>query len=304
MRALAPCKVNPTLEVLGRRADGYHELETTLLALDLCDRLELVAREEPGVGLLVRGEFREGVPADETNLVWRAVEAVLEQLGATDRGVSVTLEKRIPNRAGLGGGSADAAAAALACARLVGGEALDCSFLTPLVATLGSDCAFFLEAAATGFAICQGRGDRVLPLEVIGSDWHVVLVAPRIGCSTREVYEALEFPLSGGRASSSVPKNLLGMSEKAVRALLFNRLEFAALEAVPALGAWRSLLDETGGEHFRLSGSGSSFFGMFKDRARAEESWGSIRQAAREADLELGGAWVLSPASHGATLSP
>lgn len=309
VRERAPAKVNLALEVLGRRADGFHEVDLVTLAVGLWDELE--ARplerpserpsERPGVALEVVGPAAtEDVRADASNLVWRAAAGVLELLGRAGegRGVALRLEKHVPSGAGLGGGSSDAAAAVRATLRALGAR-IEPGRLRALLADLGSDCVFFLDGATTGLARCKGRGERVEPLPFDPRPWHVALLAPDVHCSTARVYAAAGIPLSGAGPAPSFRADLLeGLSrgaEQAVRSALSNRLEQAALHEVPELSRWRDLLDRSGASHFRLSGSGSTFFGMFRDPTLAR---GEVRRLAARAaseDLALRGAWVVQP---------
>ncbi|HJP02204.1 MAG TPA: hypothetical protein QF764_10590, partial [Planctomycetota bacterium] len=187
VRVLAPAKINLTLELRGRRADGFHELRTHLLALELADELRVATRPGEGVALEVSGLGAGGeVPGDEENLAWRAAAVALAAAreAGLARGVGLTVElvKRIPAQAGLGGASSDAAAALAASAAVLGLDlagAERAEWAREALAELGSDCPFFLEAAATGLALCEGRGERVRPVaaESVG-DWSVVLVTP------------------------------------------------------------------------------------------------------------------------------
>src|SRR5262245_18066788 len=162
----APAKVNLYLQVLGRRADGFHELVTVLHAIDLCDELSLQRRQRrrdiaggaPDVALHVEGD----APAGESNLAHRAARALLAESGAAgDVGLDIRLRKRIPAGGGLGGGSSDAAAVLSGLNALLGRP---CSHetLMSLAAQLGSDVAFFLHG---GTALCTGRGEIVRPLQ-------------------------------------------------------------------------------------------------------------------------------------------
>lgn len=308
VRVLAPAKLNPWLEVLGRRDDGYHELDTTLLALDLCDVLEAQASDRPGVRLELEGPHASpDVPRDGSNLACAAAQAVLSaaiEAGACAResGLDLRLTKNVPSRAGLGGGSSDAAAAMLASER-----ALD--FVLPPdrarieLSRLGSDCVFFREATATGFARCSGRGERVTPLAPIPSHWRFVVVTPSVAASTAAVYSALSRRLSKAAPASTLPSNVFERCESDARALIFNRLEDASLALLPQLRTWRTLLDEHDASHFRLCGSGSSYFGLFAEVGTAAEALARIASAARSQALDLRGAWVTQPAGAGARLA-
>ncbi len=311
VRVLAPAKINLTLELRGRRADGFHELRTHLLALELADELRVATRPGEGVALEVSGLGAGGeVPGDEENLAWRAAAVALAAAreAGLARGVGLTVElvKRIPAQAGLGGASSDAAAALAASAAVLGLDlagAERAEWAREALAELGSDCPFFLEAAATGLALCEGRGERVRPVaaESVG-DWSVVLVTPEPGCPTGLVYAALEAAECDGEPDAATQALPAGPAARA-RGALANDLEPAALRAVPALGAWRELLDGAGAAHFRLAGSGSSFFGLYDGAGEARAALAGVEAAAATAGLALRAALVTRPARHGVRLT-
>src|SRR5512145_2350061 len=162
----AAAKVNLTLEVLGKRPDGYHEIATVMQTVDLADRLTLEDAET-----LELDASAAGVPTDGTNLALRAAMALRETVGIT-RGVRISLDKRIPVAAGLGGGSADAAAVLLGLNRLWGLR-WPRARLEAIAVTLGMDVPFFLRG---GGALATGRGEQLEPVDVGGSA--LVLVNP------------------------------------------------------------------------------------------------------------------------------
>ena len=291
---LAPAKVNLGLRVLARRDDGFHEVRTRLLALDLCDRLELARTTESGVRLEIEGPCAAGVPAGAENLAARAVRAVAELGGdrSSGGGVRVRLEKRVPREAGLGGGSADAACALLGAAALAGLAPYDAR-LVEAASALGSDVAFFVAARASGFAVCEGRGERCTPLEPAPRSGWVGLATPTCTASTAAVY-ARCVPSGVSEPFDTVPSSL-----EALRHELSNDLEPAALEAVPELRAWRSTLDDAGLAHWRLTGSGSTFYAVFDDGGRGADELARVRALAQED--ALGGlrlAALARPAGH------
>lgn len=310
VRALAPAKVNPYLEVLGRRDDGYHEIETTLLALELADRVDARASEAEGVVASVEGPFATAdVPRDGRNLAVAAAAECLriarERFGRRG-GLELALSKEIPSEAGLGGGSSDAAAALLASERALEIE-LDPREARGLLARLGSDCVFFREAATTGYARAHGRGERVEPLPAPPPSRMIVVIAPACRAPTAAVYRA--FAAIPGTARATAPASSsaidpLAAPLAAARGALFNALENAAISAVPELGAWRERLDASGAGHFRLCGSGSSFFGLFDDAGGAEDARARLLFDAAKARLGVRASWITRPARAGARLAP
>lgn len=303
VRVLAPAKVNLWLDVLGRRDDGFHELDTGMVALDLFDEVVVWRTRTPGITLELLGPaVTSDVPADASNLAARAAARVLEHSGC-DGGLALRLTKRIPSGAGLGGGSSDAAAALIGAAASLAVD-LPVAHARSWLAELGSDCVFFFDAAATGFAQCQGRGELVRPRKITDPDWTFALVAPAVHVPTRDVYAALERCLSASPGWSSVREELFSCPEDELRLGLRNRLEAAALDAVRALRPWRQLLDETDARHFVLSGSGSTFFGIYRDEGEARRRLRAVVDAAGKRGLELRGHWLARPAGAGARRAP
>lgn len=297
--ALAPAKINLFLELLARRPDGFHELDTWMLALDWCDRVTARATESPGVALELAGPAASAdVPADERNLAWRAAERLLVALGEA-RGLALTLHKEIPSQSGLGGASSDAVATLLAAQRALGRN-LPAAELADLAGKLGSDCAFFLGAAATGFAHCTGRGELVRPIALPAHPPSVLLLVPEVRCPTAAVYAAARFPLRGHRPLPTLPPSWFDVPTTAARALLFNRLESAAAEVAPELREWRVLFESLEAGHARLTGSGSAFFVLCSGRAEGADLERRCTLEARRRGLGLRASRVLEPAGHGA----
>jgi 4-diphosphocytidyl-2-C-methyl-D-erythritol kinase len=306
-RAIAPAKINPWLEVLGRRPDGYHEIRTWMIALDLCDRITARADDSGEIRLDVTGPCASAdIPRDRSNLCWRAAAEVLKLAQRTHVararfGVELSLEKNIPSQAGMGGASADAAATWLAVASALELDP-DSSISSSALASLGSDCVFFLEAASTGTGWCEGRGERVTVGPRVEASWFVALLTPSVQSPTRSVYAAFRKHLRAPGGPHSLPSSWFEMPASAIRRFFFNELEPVALEAVPALVPWRETLDECESEHFRLSGSGSSFYGLFDNRDEAQSTLDRIVAAAHARGLRERGRWVARPAGFGAKL--
>jgi 4-diphosphocytidyl-2-C-methyl-D-erythritol kinase len=308
---LAPCKVNLFLEVERKRDDGYHELETVLLALDRADRIAVrVVERAPGappVALTLSGPgATPDVPLDGQNLAWRAAEAVhalaRERYAALERrALRRELEKRLPSPAGRGGGSADAAGAAFAAATALGLDADDPALVAAL-ARLGSDCPFFLAARSSGLAVGRGRGERIEVAPAPRTPWALAVIVPDVACATPAVYGALRVPAACDRRPLFAPHELFALPLEDARRALFNRLEEAALASHPELVPWRELLDRTDGAHFRLCGSGAGFFGMFASVAAAEEALGALVARAKARDLGLRARFVARPACAGVRL--
>lgn len=262
LRMQAPAKVNLTLEVLGRRDDGYHEIRTIMQTVSLYDDLDISLRTDGKVMLAAEAV---GLPEPEENLIVRAARLLKERTGCR-LGADISLRKEIPIGAGLGGGSSDCAATLMGLNSLWG-LGLAPQELANVAARLGSDVPFFISGGA---ALCEGRGERVSPLRV-GGVFQYVLVMPGFGISTAEVYEALEQHLTRGRERSTMNKVIIAL-ETGDAALLseavFNSLQGTAFRLTPALGRlWRALesvAHRPGRLAFVMSGSGSAILGLCK----------------------------------------
>ena len=266
VRVEAPAKINLSLEVLGRRADGFHELETVLQAIDLVDEVTLELRsrraEVPAdaadVRLTMDAEAHtRDVPDDDSNLARRAAVAWLEAAGrAGEVGLDLALTKRIPAGAGLAGGSSDAGAVLRGLQELLApGLAPDA--LAAVAAELGSDVTFFLHG---GTALCTGRGERVAPLPS-PAPFELQLLLPDFGLSTPEVYGALgaapcepTAPEQDGPRVAAWAERLEDADLAALETLFRNDLEAPARRLRPQVS---DFLDLPG---VHLSGSGSTCF--------------------------------------------
>lgn len=271
VRVHAPAKVNLGLWILGRRPDGYHEIDTILHAIDLEDELILEPTESPGLRLELRGRpIPPGPPAPDGTAAPNLVERAWNRLVAArpelaKRGVAARLTKRIPAGAGLGGGSSDAAALLVGATRLFE-LGLPPDDLEAIAADLGSDCPFFVRGGA---ARATGRGERLRHLRPLPGTWGV-LVTPPVAISTSWAYGLLRKPLTvqGGAASileSAVTHGDVGATVDT----RFNALEDVVLPHVPILAAFKQRFIESGAWGPMMSGSGSSFFTLARDETEA-----------------------------------
>lgn len=267
----SPCKVNLLLNILGRRPDGFHELETLMHPVQVCDRLTF---ERGGVGVTMTCD-NASLPTDSRNLVHRAATAFL-QAAQISEGVRLHLEKKIPLAAGLGGGSGNAATTLSGLNELFGNP-LPPEKLHELAAALGSDVPFFLQ---TKPALATGRGEQIQPLDFFpalrGATF--LLVHPGFGIATAWAYQNLaRFPaaLNGqpGRAQKLVTRLRGGDLETAGRAF-YNSLEAPALEKFPLLALFQEFLRSHGADAALMSGSGSTTFAI----VRGAKAAGTLRE--------------------------
>jgi 4-diphosphocytidyl-2-C-methyl-D-erythritol kinase len=259
----AHAKVNLDLRVLGVRADGYHELRTVFQAIELHDTL--VCADTPGPFTL---KCRTpGVPLDGDNLVWKAAAALWTALGRAGdiRDAVIQIDKKIPVEAGLGGGSADAAAALMALGRLWGGAPI--TLLREVGATIGADVPFFLSG---GTALGLGRGEEIYPLVDLPPHY-VVIVRPPFGVSTAEAYAWYdEDRTEGVRENREFQQLPVPWPSRAAQ--MINDLEPPVIRRHQEIAGLKVQLREAGASAAAMSGSGSAVFGLFRSRALAERA--------------------------------
>lgn len=263
----SPCKVNLLLNILGQRADGFHELETVMQPVNVCDEMTF---ERAGVGLQLTCSHPE-LPVDGKNLVHRAATAFLTTAKIPD-GVRIHLQKNLPLAGGIGGGSANAAITFSALNELFGSP-LPLVKLHELAAALGSDVPFFLYDQP---AIATGRGEQVRTLENFPAlkGKAFFLVHPGFGISTPWSYKNLaRFPNdqngTPGRAEKLV-SHLQAGDLKAASAEIYNSLEAPAFDKFPVLSLYKNFLRENGALVSLMSGSGSTTFAIAENLAAAD----------------------------------
>ncbi|MFV0445042.1 MAG: 4-(cytidine 5'-diphospho)-2-C-methyl-D-erythritol kinase [Planctomycetaceae bacterium] len=267
-----PAKVNLFLEVLGRRDDGYHDLLTVMLAISLTDTLQFRIAAQPGVWfhqhLTTASPSQAGSPPhDDNNLVVRAARRLAEVAGL-DPAVEISLWKRIPWQAGLGGGSSDAAATLVALNRLWGLQ-LPPADLHQLAATLGSDLNFFL--AQSPLALCTSRGE-IVDRQPLRRPLSLVIAQPEGGLGTADVFRRWE-PTSAPRRPDQLLTWLAGDSHRNTTLGVYNALQHPAGQLHPGLKLIQQRLIRCGLQSVAMTGSGSACFGLA----------GSHRQAVRVA---------------------
>lgn len=273
-RVEAPAKANLFLRVLAREASGYHGLETLFAALTLSDTVTVRRAETPGIALSVTGGVDVGPPA--RNLAVRAAERFHREMG-TDPTLSISLDKRIPAAAGLGGGSSDGAAV-LRALNALHGDPFDRAALLQMAIELGSDVPFFV--CGSPLALAWSRGERLLALPPLSS--RPVLVAhPGVAMSTADAFARLAARRAGdaGPWASALELAEVGawrfVAERAA-----NDFEPVNMDAIPVLADVRRAMRDHGAEIALLAGSGASYVGVFADEG--------ARDAAADAVAALG----------------
>ncbi|MCS7272974.1 MAG: 4-(cytidine 5'-diphospho)-2-C-methyl-D-erythritol kinase [Fimbriimonadales bacterium] len=286
----APAKLNLTLEVLGRRSDGYHEVATILHTLSLYDTLVLELPNHPALAsahgsLTVVGALlppsasasHADVPSDARNLVWKAVEAFASELAlpSGEGEWRATLVKRIPAQAGLGGGSSDAATTVRLLTAWASAVGVRTPNLTALASTLGADVAFFLNGAC---ALARGRGEQITPLPALPQFWWVLAKPYGVGVPTAWAYALLgREPLRPNTPAPYTQRLADALRQGAIRTpenlapLLHNDFEQPVLSAIPELQTLRQQMQAYGVLRVLLCGSGAAQAGLCTSQTHAEQ---------------------------------
>ncbi|KAB7704315.1 4-(cytidine 5'-diphospho)-2-C-methyl-D-erythritol kinase [Bacillus aerolatus] len=264
----APAKINLTLDVLHKRADGYHEVEMIMTTVDLADRIELEPLSKDEIKIISHNRF---VPDDSRNLAFQAARLLKERHGIRS-GVAIGIEKVIPVAAGLAGGSSDAAATLKGLNRLWNlGLSLD--ELAKLGSEIGSDVSFCVYG---GTALAKGRGEKVQRLPAPPNCW-VVLAKPTIGVSTAEVYknlkiDGLRHPNTKAMVEAIETKDYANMCGH-----LGNVLESVTLKLYPEVAQIKEQMERFGADAVLMSGSGPTVFGLIQHDSRMNRVYNGLR---------------------------
>ncbi|MGI6051581.1 MAG: 4-(cytidine 5'-diphospho)-2-C-methyl-D-erythritol kinase [Bilifractor sp.] len=273
----AYAKINLSLDVTGRREDGYHEVRMVMQMVDLADTLTFRKTEEPGI---VLGCDDPDVPCDSKNLVWQAAEMLMKEAGVTE-GVHIYLEKRIPHAAGLGGGSSDAATTLHAVNELFGLGFSD-EELCERGVRIGADVPYCVMGAT---ALAEGIGEKLTVLPAM-PDCFVVLARPDIDVPTGQVYKDLDslaaypHPDVDGQVKAIRDGSLFGVTEA-----LGNVLEIVTAAKHPEITQIERQLLDGGAIGSIMSGSGATVFGIFADRVTAENAAREMKKGQLAADV-------------------
>jgi 4-diphosphocytidyl-2-C-methyl-D-erythritol kinase len=266
-------KINLLLRVLGKRADGFHEICTVFQTVSLCDYLTFSPDEKIN---LTCDDKR--IPVDEKNLIVRAAK-ILQGRCRVETGVKIHLEKRIPAPGGLGGGSSNAATALLGLIKLWQVK-IDFEDLCGIGAQLGSDVPFFFYG---GTGLGTGRGTEVISLENYTEN-HLLIVAPKVDVSTRDAFARINAPDLTNKGS----KSILKICRDEVKSLylrqsdLKNDFERLIFEIEPEIARVKRKLFDCGAKRALMSGSGASVFGIFSTNEMRGNALASLRQSEKE----------------------
>jgi len=271
-----PAKLNLFLELRSRRVDGFHEMDTLMVPVDLFDSVSVRPRTDKQINLTCHwaAGYSEAIggqlPEPENNIVHKAL-TMLQTRSGIDQGADVQMTKRIPSQAGMGGGSSDAMAALVA-----GNKVWELGWsreqLMELGAELGSDVPFF---ASGGLAHCTGRGEKISAIKTNGR-MHFVVIKPDVGLSTPEVFRHAVVP-SSPTTSRAMIEAIETMNLRAIGNLLFNRLQTAAAAITAWVDEIRNLMDGWSVLGHQMSGSGTSYFALCRNKRHARHLAARLR---------------------------
>lgn len=246
----APAKVNYRLEVLRKRPDGYHDLRMIMQRINLCDEIEMKLKDTPGINVECDSEVVSG---GRDNIAWRAADAMLTRAGR-DLGVDISISKKIPVAAGLGGGSSDAATVLMGLNEMLGTGYSD-EKLMEIGVKLGADVPFFIFKKT---ALAEGIGEKLSPVEGLPPVW-LVLVNPNIHVSTAWVYQNLR--LTNRQDDYKLPEFCNNVED--ICSILKNDLESVTIERFPVIREIKEMLLGYGACGVLMSGSGPTVFAVF-----------------------------------------
>ncbi|MBR5295449.1 MAG: 4-(cytidine 5'-diphospho)-2-C-methyl-D-erythritol kinase [Clostridia bacterium] len=269
----APAKINLTLALTGLREDGYHLLESVMQPLSLADTVS-VSKIPSGITISCS---KEGIPLNEKNLCYKAAKAYLDE-AKIDGGVKIDLIKCIPDGAGMGGGSSDAAAVLKAMAALYPAK-VD---LFPIAAKIGADVPFFLMGKT---CLCRGVGEELTPISFpLKKSLFCVVLKPKESLSTPEVYRRYDLgkPDFSSPLSDKEIEILNGSSPQAFFSLMKNDLELPAMTLLPAVLETKELLLSFGADAAMMTGSGSAVFALFLNEEKAKKCNEQLKKENKE----------------------
>lgn len=263
MKLKAYAKINLTLDVTGKREDGYHLLDTVMQSVDVYDEITLLREEAPGVRLMCNHHY---LPTNEKNTAYRAAVRFFEACGLSAEGLSISIDKRIPSRAGMGGGSADAAAVLRGLNEMYQ-QGLSLEALSEMGTKIGADVPFCVMG---GTARCRGIGEQLEPVVPL-PDCHLLICKPPAGMSTPRAFALMDrYPSSSRRATPKMLQALEAGSLPMVAKALGNRFD-ETMRLVQVRDIKKRMLS-SGALGSMMTGSGSAVYGIFDTREKAENA--------------------------------
>ena len=252
----ANAKINLTLDIQRKRSDGYHDLSTVMQSLDLCDSIELSKNR---TGEIIITSNKRAVPTDSTNIAYKAAKAILDYAGITDMGVNIHIDKVIPMEAGMGGGSADAAATIVGLINLFSLQITE-SVLMEIATGIGADVPFCLMG---GTCMCEGIGEEITRIPPM-PQCDILICKPPVGVSTPFAYdESDKYPQEDNFMTPYMLEALDTGDIVSVTDCISNR--FDDILHIPEVQIIKSLMRENGAINASMTGSGSAVYGIFND---------------------------------------
>lgn len=264
----APAKINLTLDVLGKREDGYHEVDMVMTTIDLADRLTFELLKEDVIQIQTYDRF---IPNDQRNLAYQAAQ-LLKETNDVKQGVRITIQKKIPVAAGLAGGSTDAAAALRGLNHLWNLH-LTLDELAQYGAKIGSDVPFCVYG---GTARATGRGEQIEHIAAMPHSW-VVLVKPAISVSTASIYSKVDSTILGRNATQQMVAALTEGQYNKICRTMHNALESITMYQYPEVARLKEKMQKIGADAVLMSGSGPTVFAIVKNEERAKRMYNGLR---------------------------
>lgn len=266
MKYFAPAKINLFLDVLNKRDDGYHNLSMIMQTIDLCDEIDIEKAEKISLEC-----NKDGIPLNEKNLVWKAADLFFEYT-KINGGCKIYLKKIIPDGAGLGGGSSDAAQVLIALNEIYDTK-LSNEQLKGIAVKIGADVPFFIEK---GCCLAEGIGDILTPIEN-NTNPYVLVYKPEVSISTKWVYESLNLNNKKEKNKDELIE-LLRVGNMKFYDGIFNVLEDVSITKYPEIEDVKNKFKNLGATNAMMTGSGSAVFAIFIDKIKAKEALGHFEK--------------------------
>lgn len=266
MKYFAPAKINLFLDVLNKRDDGYHNLSMIMQTIDLCDEIDIEKAEK----ILLECN-KDGIPLNEKNLVWKAADLFFEYT-KINGGCKIYLKKVIPDGAGLGGGSSDAAQVLIALNEIYDTK-LSNEQLKGIAVKIGADVPFFIDK---GCCLAEGIGDILTPIEN-NTNPYVLVYKPEVSISTKWVYESLNLNNKKEKNKDELIE-LLRVGNMKFYDGIFNVLEDVSITKYPEIEDVKNKFKNLGATNAMMTGSGSAVFAIFIDEIKAKEALGHFEK--------------------------